>query len=106
MALQCFVLFGSMTCISLCIGRKLKILVAPVALDLQAPACQPKDPSMILEATPQTKEAAEAITVDKVIVFGLNFHIVFGYVRVTINFLELPLTLRICHLPNVHFLDF
>jgi hypothetical protein len=56
-------------------------MVAPVVLDLQAPACQPKDPSMILEATPQTKEAAEAITVDKVIVFGLNFHIIFGYVR-------------------------
>ncbi len=81
MALQCFVLFGRMTCLSLCIGRKLKILVAPVALDLQAPACQPKDPSMILEATPQTKEAAEAITVDKVTLFGLLFYIIFGYVR-------------------------
>jgi hypothetical protein len=62
-----------MTRLSMCIGRKLKILVALVVLDLQAPACQPKDPSMILEATPQTKEAAEAITVDKVIVLDLTF---------------------------------
>ncbi len=64
-----------------------------MGLDLQAPACQPKDPSMILEATPQIKEAVEAITVDKVIVFGLLFHIIFGNVRAdNLDFLELALT--------------